>query len=84
MCAGIKKRHYVTAFWVNTGKVRSLVKVTVVACEGKVYWVVGTAMLLGYDVLDMQRRLIVRLMNEAILAPVRRPLSDKKASRGVH
>ena len=57
---------------------------SVVAGEGKIYWVIGAAMLLGYDVLDVQRRLVVYLMNEAILTPIPRPLSDKRASGGVH
>ena len=60
MDAGIKKRHYLTAVWVDAGEVRSLVQVSVVACEGKICWIVRTVMLLGYNVLDVQRRLEVR------------------------
>jgi hypothetical protein len=84
MDARIKKRHDLTAVWVYTGKVRSLMKVTVVAGKGKILLVIGTTMLLGNDVLDVQCRLVVCLMNQAILAPVPRPMSDKRTSGGVH
>ena len=56
----------------------------VVACQCKIYWIIATVMLLGYDVFDMKRRLVVCLAKEAILAPISRSLSNKRASSRVH
>ena len=43
-------------------------KVTMIACKREVDRVISSTMLLCNDVLDVERRFVVCLMNEAILA----------------
>lgn len=84
MYAGIEKRGDLTSVWVNTGEIRALVEVTVVACQSEICGVIVIAMLLGDDVLDVESRLIVGLANQTILTAVPRPLSDEGSGSGIH
>ena len=59
-------------------------KIAVIECKCEIDRVIASTMLRGNDVVDVERRLVVCLMNEAMLAPISRSLSDKTSSRGVH
>jgi hypothetical protein len=46
--------------------------IPVITCKCEIGRVIASTMLLGNDVFDVERRLVVYLTNEAILAPIAR------------
>jgi hypothetical protein len=59
-------------------------KIASMAREGEVLRVIGTAMLLCDDVLNVLREVAVLLTEQAILAAIPRPSSDEVARGRVH
>jgi hypothetical protein len=80
----MKERHDFSANGVNTRQVGTFLQITTVASQRQVPGFVGTAMLLGDNVLDVVRQLDVLLRELAILTAIVRATPDEVARGGVH
>src|SRR6516164_7163431 len=69
---------------VDSGQVRALSEIAAVACERQIFGMVGSAVLLRDDVLDMVRQLAVLLAQLAVFATIVRATADKVPGCRVH
>jgi hypothetical protein len=75
----VKELRYCVRFGVDTRQIRTFVEITIDARQGEVVDVIGAAVLLGDDMLDMQggkRRII--LMQLTVFATIAGARSDKR------
>src|SRR5262249_18228685 len=80
----VVERYEVAGHRVDPGQVRRLVQVTAVAGEDEVFGVVGAAVLLGDDVLDVVRQDAMPLTEKAAFTTVVRATPDECPRGGVH
>ena len=69
---------------IDSRQVRTLPKITSVTCEREIFCVIGSAMLLCDDVLDMMFQFTVVLMQPAVFAALVCTMTHKVACRRVH
>lgn len=83
--ARIEEAGHLTGFGINSGQVRALVQIAVVAGECEVRWIVAAAVLPCDDVLDMEGdERHVRLRETAVLTAVRSPAADQPSDGRIH
>jgi hypothetical protein len=80
----VKKNLHATRQGIDSTKIRSLVEVTAMACQGEVVDIIGTAMLPGNHVLDVMLELAIVLVKPAILTSLASPLTDEPPGSGIH
>jgi hypothetical protein len=82
--SGMEQLDYLFGVGVNTSDVGSLAKITAMAGKCEIVDFIGTAMLFGYDVLDMVDQFGMLLCQQAVLTTILRPLSNEIARGGIH
>ncbi len=81
----MKKSHDLPAIGIETGKVRTLVFIIVMAGQREIICMVCAAVLFGNDMFHMEPvEWLVVLMNPAILAPMLCPPPDPFPRPGIH
>lgn len=81
---GVKDDLYLARRRVDSAEVWPFVEITTMAGERKVFDIVAASMLAGDNVLDLVRHFAVILGEPAVLAVTACPVSDEKASPGIH
>ena len=74
---GMEKTGNLTCLRVNSGQVRSLVKIAAVARERQIVGVLGPGVLPRDDVLDVMRQLAMHLAQAAVFASLFGPAADQ-------
>src|SRR4051794_6999051 len=82
--ARVEERGHLPGIGVDSGDVGAFVQVAVDAGQGKVRGVVGPAVLLRGDVLDVEGREIMLLAEQAVFTAISSPPPDRGPRRGVH
>src|SRR6185369_2567819 len=80
----MKKAGYFTGLGVNSGQIRTLTKIAAVARERQVVGIVGAAVLLRDDVLDVMPQFAMNLAQAAIFASLTSPAADEVPRSRIH
>ena len=73
-----------SCFPIDTGDIRSLVTIAVNACKSEVADLGRSAMLAGYDVVNLKRRRVKRCRQLTIFAPVVSAFPGELNNIGIH
>ena len=80
----VEQRHDHSRFRFPACQIGAFGEITVLAAQGEVGGVIVPAVLLGNDVLDVEREEVIVLMHQTVFAPVVCPRPDQPARGGVH
>ena len=80
----MKQRDYFSSGRVYTCHIGPLVKITAVACKGKIVDFIWAPVLFGDYVLDVVHQFAMLLRQQAVLTTILRPLANKVARGGIH
>jgi hypothetical protein len=80
----MEERRNLPSLRVDSRQVRAFVQIAAVACQREIAGIVGAAVLLRRDVLDMVLQAAMFLVQPAVLTPLPGPLPDEVPHRRIH